>query len=133
MFKSVNGFGSLYLKASGGSTLGFTNDGLPVFSLGGPTRLAAYGAHEMLTNQYFYSQAGYVHRIFPISSLPGGGVYVTGSYEVGKAYGTLGAPRLPMDGTVGVIFDYAFGPIFLGESVGESGHRKFFFYLGRLF
>jgi hypothetical protein len=29
--------------------------------------------------------------------------------------------------------DYAFGPIFLGGSWGESGHRKFFFHLGKQF
>jgi len=74
-----------------------------------------------------------VHRVFTSESVFGGGIYVTGSYEVGKTYGVAGAPFLPMDATAGVILDYAVGPIFLGGSVGESGHRKLFFYLGRLF
>ncbi|HEY6253248.1 MAG TPA: patatin-like phospholipase family protein [Candidatus Angelobacter sp.] len=133
LFKSVNPAGSLYLKASAGSTLGFTNDGLPSFSLGSPLRLAAYGTNELLTNQFIYARAGYVHRVFVSDSLLGGGIYVTGSYELGKTYGLTGAPSLPMDATAGVILDYAVGPIFLGGSVGEGGHKKLFFYLGKLF
>jgi NTE family protein len=133
VFKSVNSAGSVYLKASAGSTLGFTNTGLPSFSLGSPLRLAAYGTNELLTNQYFYGRTGYVHRVFTSDSILGGGIYVTGSYELGKAYGVPGAPFLPMDATAGVILDYAVGPIFLGGSVGESGHKKLFFYLGKLF
>lgn len=133
VFKSINPEGSLYLKGSAGSTLGFTNDGLPSFSLGSPLRLAAYGTNELLTNQFFYARAGYVHRVFTSESLFGGGIYVTGAYELGKTYGVAGAPTLPMDATAGVILDYAVGPIFLGGSVGESGHKKLFFYLGKWF
>lgn len=133
LFKSVNSAGSLYLKASAGSTLGFTNEGLPSFSLGSPLRLAAYGTNELLTNQFVYGRLGYVHRVFVSDSLLGGGIYVTGAYELGKAYGVAGAPRAPMDAVAGVILDYAVGPIFLGGSVGESGHKKLFFYLGKWF
>jgi NTE family protein len=133
LFKSVNEDGSVYMKAAAGSTLGFTNNGLPSFSLGNPLRLAAYGTNEFLTNQFFYGRAGYVHRVYASESVLGGGIYVTGSYELAKPYGIPGAPTLPMDATAGVILDYAVGPIFLGGSVGESGHRKLFFYLGKLF
>jgi NTE family protein len=121
------------MKAAAGSTLGFSNNGLPSFSLGNPLRLAAYGTNEFLTNQFFYGRAGYVHRVYASESVLGGGIYVTGSYELAKPYGIPGAPTLPMDATAGVILDYAVGPIFLGGSVGESGHRKLFFYLGKLF
>jgi NTE family protein len=132
-FKSVNAAGSLYVKVSGGSTLGFINNGLPSFSLGGPLRLAAYGSNEFLTNQYFYGSAGYVHKVYKLPSLLGGNIYLTAAYEVGKPYGIPGAPALPMDGVGGVLLDYAFGPLFLGGASGEGGHRKFFFYLGRWF
>jgi NTE family protein len=133
LFKSVSHSGSLYLEASGGSTLGFANNGLPGFSLGGPFRLSAYGEHELLANQYFYGRAGYLHQVFAVPSLFGGTLYLTASYEAGKTYGVTGAPSLPMDGTAGVIFNTSFGPIFLGTSAGENGHKKFFFYLGKLF
>jgi len=133
LFKSVNKSGSFYIRGSGGSTLGFTNNGLPIFSLGGPQLLAAYGQNEFLTNQYFYGSAGYVHKVYTLRSLLGGNIYLTGAYEVGKPYGIPGAPRLPMDGVAGILLDYAIGPLFLGGATGESGHRKFFFYLGRWF
>jgi NTE family protein len=132
-FKSINAHGSLYLKGSGGSTLGFTNNGLPSFSLGGIMRLSAYGMNQFLTNQYFYGSAGYVHKVYKLPSFLGGGIYVTAAYEMGKPYGIPGAPTLPMNGTAGVILDYAVGPLFIGASAGEGGNRKFFFNLGKWF
>ena len=132
-FFPVSHSGSIYLHGSGGSTLGFENNGLPGFSLGGPWRLSAYGAHELMANQYFYGRAGYLHRVFAVPSLFGGNLYLTGTFEIGKTYGVAGAPALPMDGVAGMVLDTAFGPFFLGGSAGESGHKKFFFYLGRLF
>lgn len=133
LFKSVNKEGSVYVKASGGSDLGFANNGLPVFSLGSPLRLAAYGTNELLTSQYYYGRTGYIHRVYDSDSLLGGGIYFTGSYEVAKVYGLDGGPILPMDVTAGVILNYAVGPLFLGGSWGKSGHKKLFFYLGKMF
>jgi NTE family protein len=133
VFKSVGESRSVYLKASGGSTLGFINNGLPSFSLGGAERMAAYGINEFLTNQYAYGRAGYLHRIYAIPSWPGGGFYLTATVEAGKPYGIPAAPTVAIDGVAGVILDYAFGPLFLGGSWGESGHRKFFFHLGKQF
>ncbi len=133
VFKKVSVPGSVYLRASGGSTFGFQETGLPTFSLGGPQRLAAYGRNELLTNQYLLGRVGYLQRMFGLPTLLGGNVYFTGAYELGKAYGVPGASRLPMDGVAGVILETAFGPVFLGGSVGDSGHQKFFFQLGKLF
>jgi NTE family protein len=132
-FKSVNHAGSVYLQTSAGSLLGFANEGLPLFSLGSPLRLAAYGTNQFLVNQYIYGRTGYIHRVYASDSLLGGGIYVTGSYELAKAYGVAGVPSLPTDATAGIILDYAVGPLFLGGSIGENGNRKLFFYLGRLF
>lgn len=132
LFKSVNQYGSIYLKADGGSTLGYVNNGLPSFSLGGPLRLAAYGTNELLINQYLHGSTGYVHRLYRFEAL-GGAIYATASFEIAKPYGLPGAPTLPKDGTAGVILDSMIGPLFVGGSVGDHDHRKFFFYLGRLF
>jgi hypothetical protein len=38
-----------------------------------------------------------------------------------------------MDGVGAVIVNTIFGPVVVGGSFGDSGHRKFFFELGRLF
>jgi NTE family protein len=43
------------------------------------------------------------------------------------------APRLSGDGAAGVIAETAFGPVFIGGSVGDTGHQKWFFQLGRVF
>jgi NTE family protein len=64
----------------------------------------------------------------------GRNIYLVGYGEVGKMYGDpFGAPKLSGDGAAGVIADTAFGPIFIGGSVGDTGHRKWFFQLGRVF
>lgn len=124
---------SLFLLASGGSTVGRNPDGLPPFSLGGPLRLGAYGINELLTNQYFLFQPGYLYRLKQISPFLGDSVYLLGAYEVGKAYGSLSKSRLPQDGTGGLVIQTIFGPVFIGGSVGDHGHRAFYFAVGRLF
>ena len=106
--------------------------GLPLFSLGGPSRLAAYGLNQFLTDQYFYFRGGYLHRIGNAPSFLGGGVFLDVHYEVAKPYGLPSAPTLPNDGVFGLIVDTVVGPVLVGGSLGESGHRKWFFQLGRV-
>ncbi len=60
-------------------------------------------------------------------------VYVTGSADIGKLCNDPNAPRLSGDGTVGLIAITAVGPLFIGGSVGDTGHQKWFFRLGRAF
>ena len=124
--------GSFYLKADGGSSLGYVNNGLPLFSLGTPLRLAAYGTNELRTNQFAYGGVGYVHRIYEFKAL-GGAIYVNGAFEVAKVYGVPGAPDLPRDGVAGVILNSIVGPLYVAGTLGNAGHKKFFFYMGRIF
>ena len=72
--------------ASGGSTFGYDDTGLPQFTLGGTSRLAAYGLNEFLTNQYFYLRLGYLHQIGTLPAFLGKGVYLNGHYELAKQY-----------------------------------------------
>lgn len=125
---------SVFLIGTGGSTLGYRNTGDPQFFLGGVGRLTAYGLNELLGNQYFIGRLGYLRQIATLPPFVGRNVYLIGYGEVGKMYGDpFGAPRLSGDGAAGVIADTAFGPIFLGGSVGDTGHHKWFFQLGRVF
>jgi len=135
IFHRISAPSSLFLLASGGTTFGREGTGIPVFSLGGPTRLAAYGVNELLTNQYFLFQPGYIHRLTTLPPLLGKNVYLVTEYEIGKAYGDLATAdsRLPMDGNVAVLFQTVLGPIVFGGAVGDSGHHKFYFQLGRFF
>jgi len=41
--------------------------------------------------------------------------------------------KLPNDVTAGVLAQTAFGPLVIGGSFGDAGHRKWFFQLGRVF
>jgi len=129
------GKNSVFLLASGGSTFGYHNTGLPLFGLGGPQRLGAYGTNELLTNQYFLGQAGYIRRLTQLSPFLGNNVYLITAYEVGKAYGALNATdsRLPMDVNTAVLVQSFIGPVVFGGSVGDRGHHKFYFQLGRYF
>jgi NTE family protein len=135
VFHRVLKTNSLFLLASGGSTLGYRHTGFPSFGLGGPQRLAAYGSNELLTNQYFLFQPGYIRRLKELSPLLGKNVYLVTDYEIGKAYGPFNAAdsRLPMDFNAAVLVQSFIGPVVFGGSVGDRGHHKFYFQLGRLF
>jgi NTE family protein len=125
---------SIFLIGNGGSTLGYEHTGDPQFFLGGVGRLTAYGLNELLGNQFFVGRIGYLKEIAQLPPFVGKNVYIIGYGEVGKMYGDpFGAPKLSGDGAAGLIADTAFGPVFIGGSVGDTGHRKWFFQLGRVF
>jgi NTE family protein len=125
---------SIIFSASGGTAFLARHTGFPPFSLGGPLRLGAYGTNELLTNQYFLFQATHLYRLRELSPLLGQRVYLLSGYEVGKAYGQpAGVSKVPQDGTLGVLLQTVFGPIFFGGSIGDSGHRRFYFKVGKYF
>jgi NTE family protein len=132
-FHQITNPASLYFTAAGGTVFGHKQTGLPLFSLGGPGRLAAYGTNEFLTDQYFYFRGGYLRRVATMPSFIGSGLFLDVHYEIAKPYGLPRAPTLPNDGVVGLIADTFLGPVLIGGSFGDSGHRKWFFQLGRVF
>jgi NTE family protein len=137
IFHRISKPSSVFLLASGGTTFSFHGTGLPQFSLGGPGRLGAYGPNELLTNQYFLIQPGYIRRLTQLSPLFGDNVYFIGTYEIGKAYANAFTPniesRLPNDVTGAILVQTFLGPIVVGGSVGDRAHRKFYFQVGRFF
>jgi NTE family protein len=132
LFRQVTKPASLFFCADGGTIFGRHQQGLPEFSLGGPLRLASYGVNELLTNQYFYFKAGYIHELVKLPTFIGKASYFTGAYEIGKVYG-IEPSRLPNDVVGGVTVVTVMGPVFLGTSWGDSGRRKAFFQLGKVF
>ena len=125
---------SIFVVGSGGSTFGYHNIGAPQFFLGGVGRLTAYGLNELLGDQYFVGRVGYLHKVFTLPPFIGTQVYVSVFGEVGKMYDDpFPAPKLSGDGTAGLLAETAFGPVFIGGSVGDTGHHKWFFQLGRVF
>jgi NTE family protein len=132
-FQPITRPASLFLESEGGTTFSSTNIGIPQFFLGGPVRLSAYGQNEFQGNQYYLVRAGYLHDLLTLPPFAGKKVYAVGSYELGKMYGATNTSKFPNDFAAGVLAETALGPFFLGGSVGDSGHRKWFFQLGRVF
>jgi NTE family protein len=125
---------SIFLIASGGTTFAYPHTGVPQFFLGGVGRLTAYGLNELEGNQYFLSRVGYLKKVFTLPQFVGKQVYAISYGEVGKMYGDpFPAPRLSGDGAAGLLAETALGPVFIGGSVGDTGHAKWFFQLGRVF
>jgi len=132
-FQPVSRVASFFLSSEGGSTFGSRNTGVPQFFLGGPSRLSAYGVNELFGDQYYLFRGGYLHEIASLPPFVGKKVYAIGSYEAGKMYGAVNESKFPNDFAAGVLAETALGPFFVGGSVGDSGHHKWFFQLGRVF
>jgi NTE family protein len=132
-FQPITRPASLFLESEGGTTFGASSTGIPQFYLGAPLRLSAYGQNEFQGNQYYLVRAGYMHDLLTLPPFVGKKVYAVGSYEFGKMYGATNTSKFPNDFAAGVLAETALGPFFLGGSVGDSGHRKWFFQLGRVF
>lgn len=126
--------GSVLGTAEGGSTFGFVNTGTPLYYLGAPTRLSAYGTNELYGNQYYLFRAGYLHDLFTLPPFVGKKVYAAGVYEIAKMYDfRLTESGFPNDFEAGVLAETALGPLFVGASLGDSGHHKWFFQVGKTF
>ncbi len=133
-FITIKQRGIVFGTAAGGTSFGATNLGLAGFSLGGPLRLSAYDRGELLGNDYFLGQAGYLYQLGKLNPVLGDSIYAAGFYEIGKVWGGApGTPTLPNDISGAVIVKTLIGPIYGGGSIGDSGHRKWFFGLGRIF
>jgi NTE family protein len=125
---------SAYLAASGGSTLGYEDTGIPPFSLGGGLQLSAFGENELITNQYYLFQTGYIRRIGKLPPFLGDSISLVTTYEAGKTFFLPNEPSVPMDGVVGIVIKTAIGPFEIAGAAGNgTDHRKIFFQLDRFF
>jgi NTE family protein len=132
-FQPITKPASLFVESQAGTTFGATSTGIPQFFLGGSARLSAYGQNEFQGNQYYLIRAGYMHDLLTLPPFVGKKVYAVASYEIGKMYGVTTGSELPDDVAAGFLAETAVGPFFIGGSVGDSGHRKWFFQLGHVF
>ncbi len=130
-FFPVNEKSSIYLLGSAGSTLWRNPGGLQLFSLGGSLRLPAYYQNELLTNQYYLFQGGYEYQLAELPALIGGKIMLIGGVDVAKAYDLPDASHHPTDAVAGMVINTFLGPLLVGGSVGDSGHRKLFFQFGK--
>ena len=133
-FQPITTPASIFVTTQGGTTFSSREVGpIPQFFLGGPLRLGAYGTNELYGNQYYLFRIGYLHDLFTLPPFLGKKIYAIGSYEFAKMYGFRAQSGFPNDINVGVLAETAFGPLVVGGSYGDSGHRKLYFQLGRVF
>ncbi len=128
---------SVFLAGFAGTTFN-RRTGLPQFSLGGSQLLVAYGQNELLMDEYFLFQVGYLRQLARLPPLLGGGIYFLGVYEAAQVYNQPSyvlnkASGFPTDGALGLVVNTIFGPVEAAYAYGDTGHRKFFFRIGRLF
>lgn len=126
---------SVFFNAYGGTSYGYKT-GIPAFGLGGSTRFVAFGTNELFTNQYFLFQTGYIRKLTNLPPLLGHTVDFLGMFEAGKTYPIPNGPKppyIPGDVLGALVVDTVFGPVEVGGAVGNYGHGKFFFRVGRVF
>jgi NTE family protein len=133
-FLPVSQKGSVYATAEGGTSFGVLNTGTPLYFLGAPLRLSAYGTNELYGDQYYLFRVGYLHNLFALPPFVGKNAYLVSDYEFAKMYAFAGPESgFPNDGTAGILIETALGPLYVGGSFGDSGHRKWFFQIGKAF
>ena len=134
-FFRLNAPSSVYVAAYGGSSYGYKT-GIPTFSLGGSRQLVAWSQNELLTNQYFLGQLGYIRELAKLPPFLGSSVNFLGVLELGKTYklpNLPSPPHLPMDAAAGLLVNTIFGPVLVAGTVGDYGHARFYFQIGRVF
>jgi len=142
-FQRLDSPSSVYFSVQGGTSFGYMQTGLPQFSVGGSaTGLPAYGSNELLTNQYALGTLGYIRQLVQLPSFLGKGIDLVANVEGGRVYQLpasafpLAPPlssRYPISGTGALVVNTIFGPLLVGGAVGDTGHHRFFFQLGRIF
>ncbi len=103
------------------------------FTLGGPLRLSASSVDEYRGTDDFLARIGYLRQIASLPSGLGQGLYLTLGYEAGEIWSPTSPALLRQDGLLGLVAATPLGAIKFGGSIGDAGHRKVFFSLGRLF
>lgn len=78
-------------------------------------------------------QAMYLRRLANLPTGIGHGIYFATGYEAGSIWSPERTSILRQDGVAGLLLNTPVGVLTLGAAVGDAGHRKVFFTLGRFF
>jgi NTE family protein len=96
-------------------------------------RLSASAIDEYRGTDYYLLQPSFLRRIASLPAPLGQSIYIGASYEAGQMY----APHTPtitrQNILFGVVAETPLGIITLAPAIGDSGHRKFVFTLGKFF
>jgi len=125
--------GSIFGRLQAGTSFGSKNLGLAGLSMGGPFRLSAYERYELFGSRYFLAQGGYEQRLFKMNPILGDAIYAVGFGELGRIDVQGTGSSIPLDIAGALVTKTLLGPLYFGGSVGDSGHRKWFFGVNRIF
>ena len=103
------------------------------FTLGGPLRLSASAIDEYRGTDYYLLQPSFLRRIASLPAPLGQSIYLGASYEAGQVF----APNTPtitrQNVLFGLVAETPLGIITIAPAIGDGGHRKFVFTLGKFF
>jgi NTE family protein len=103
------------------------------YTLGGPLRLTASAFDEYRGTDYFLVEPAYLRRIAKLPDPFGQSIYVGIGYEAGQMRAPDFNTITRQDVYFGIVAETPVGVITLAPAIGDAGHRKLVFTLGKLF
>ena len=103
------------------------------FTLGGPLRLTASAIDEYRGTDYFLVEPAFLRRVAKLPDPLGQSIYLGVGYEAGQMHAPGTPTTTRQDIYFGIIAETPLGAITLAPAIGDDGHRKFTFTLGKLF
>ncbi|WP_213804471.1 patatin-like phospholipase family protein [Granulicella sp. dw_53] len=125
---------NLFIFATEGGTTFNRNVAQPFrFTLGGPLRLTASSIDEFRGTDYFLVEPAFLRRIAKLPNPLGQSIYIGAAYEAGQMRAPDARTITRQDVYFGIVAETPLGVITLAPAIGDDGHRKFVFTLGKLF
>ncbi len=103
------------------------------FTLGGPERLTASAFDEYRGTDYFLLSPAVLRRIASLPAPLGQNIYIGAAYEAGQMRAPDARTVTRQDVYFGIVAETPLGVITVAPAIGDDGHRKFVFTLGKLF
>ena len=125
---------NIFVMAAEGGTMLNHNVAQPFrYTLGGPSRLTASAIDEYRGTDYFLVEPAILRRVAQLPRPLGQSIYIGIGYEAGQMRAPGLATITRQDGYIGVVAETPLGIITFAPAIGDNGHRKLVFTLGKLF
>ena len=103
------------------------------FTIGGPLRLSASAIDEFRGTDYFLVAPAILRRVARLPAPLGESIYLGLGYEAGQVRAPDMRTTTRQDGFFGIIAETPLGVLTLAPAIGDDGHKKFNFTLGKVF
>jgi NTE family protein len=132
VFHSLSRRNRLFVRGAGGTSFG-ARPWFEAFSLGGPLRMSAFDNYELTGANFAFVGIGYLRQLPRLPAWVGGHAYLATWVEAGSAFDARADAAWHGDVSAVLIIDSIIGQVFVGGSVGPSGHHRLCISLGPLF